>query len=227
MTGTDLKTEAFTLRRTNLGEADRLVDLLTTGGKITVLARSVRKEKSRLAGGIEMFCLSEVTIHQSQKTGHNILTSAKMLKFYQHILTDLARLELASEITRKLSRVTNELESPEYFEILRQCYAALDNLQVSPDLVASWFYFNLAKISGEQINLVTDVSGSKLDPETNYVWDSTENALRPLPQGKIQAAEIKVMRLILSSPLALVQRIDHIDDFLPEILYIAKSLNQL
>ena len=227
MPSPDLKTEAFTLRRTNLGEADRLLDLLTPSGKITVLARSVRKEKSRLAGGIEMFCLSRITIHQSQKTGRNILTSAKMLKFYQYILADLNRLELASEILRRISRAAEQTDSPEYFELIKQCYVALDNPKISPDLVAAWFYLNFARARGEQINLLTDVGGEKLDPETSYVWDSVEAALKPLPSGRVHAAEIKLMRLILSSPLSLVSRVEDVDEFLPEVLHIAKSVNQM
>ena len=227
MSGTDLKTEAFTLRRTNLGEADRLIDFLTPGGKITVLARSVRKEKSRLAGGIEMFCLSQITVHQSQKSGRNVLTSAKMLKFYQHILSDLNRLELASEIIRKIDRAAEQTDSPEYFEIVKECHEALDNPKVNLDLVASWFYLNFARVRGEQINLITDTNGDKLSPDVSYVWDSTEGALRPLPQGKIGANEIKLMRLILASPLSLCARIENIGPLLPETLYVAKSVNQL
>ncbi len=227
MAGTDVKTEAFVLRRTNIGEADRLLDFLTPGGKITALARSVRREKSRLAGGIEMFCLSEITIHQNPKTEKNILTSAKMLKFYQHILSDLDRLELASEIVRKVGRATEQVESQEYFNLVKECHEGLNNPQISTNLIAAWFYFNFASINGEQINLLTDTSGVKLDPETNYVWDSTDKALRPLPQGKIHADEIKLMRLILTSPLNLICRINDIDKIIPEVLYVAKSLNQL
>lgn len=222
----DLKTEAIVLRRTNIGEADRLINLLTPGGKITVKARSVRKEKSRLAGGIEMFCLSQVGIHQSQKTKNNILTSAKMIKFYENILADLPRLELASEILRQVSKAAEQTDSPEYFEITRECLEALDK-KVSPDVVSAWFYFNLVRIKGEQVNLISDTNGEPLNPEENYVWDSTELSLHPLHKGRISAPEIKIMRLMLSSPLSLVSRIEKIEDFIPEVLHVAKSLNQL
>jgi len=227
MSGTDLKTEAFTLRRTNLGEADRLIDFLTPGGKITALARSVRKEKSRLAGGIEMFCLSKITVHQSQKNGRNTLTSARMLVFYQHILSDLTRLELASEILQKISRAAEQIDSPEYFSILKQCYEALNNPKISSNLVSAWFYFNFVRAKGEQINLMTDTTGDKLSPEVAYVWNSTESALQPLPQGKIHADEIKLMRLMTTSPLSLIARIKSVDSLLPEVLHVAKSINQL
>lgn len=51
----DLHTRAIVLRRTNYGETDRILNLLTPEGKKSVLAKGVRREKSKLAGGIELF----------------------------------------------------------------------------------------------------------------------------------------------------------------------------
>ena len=83
------------------------------------------------------------------------------------------------------------------------------------------------KTRGDQINLLFDTTGEKLRADETYVWDSTELALKPLSAGKITADHIKLMRLILASPLNLVSRVKDLDDYLPELLYIAKSLNQL
>jgi len=49
------KTKAIVLRRTNYGEADRIIQFITPVGKISAIAKGVRREKSRLAGGIELF----------------------------------------------------------------------------------------------------------------------------------------------------------------------------
>ena len=56
------RTQAVVLRRTNYGEADRILQLLTPDGRRSVMARGVRKEKSKLAGGIELFAVSDVVI---------------------------------------------------------------------------------------------------------------------------------------------------------------------
>ena len=53
----DIRTKAFVLKRTNYREADRILNLITPEGKISAIARGARREKSKLAGGIEMFCL--------------------------------------------------------------------------------------------------------------------------------------------------------------------------
>lgn len=43
----DLHTRAIVLRRTNYGETDRILNLLTPEGKKSVLAKGVRREKIR------------------------------------------------------------------------------------------------------------------------------------------------------------------------------------
>lgn len=47
----DVKTLAYVMRRTNYGEADRILNLITPEGKMSAIAKGVRKEKSKLAGG--------------------------------------------------------------------------------------------------------------------------------------------------------------------------------
>ena len=48
MQSKDIKTCAYVLRRTNYGEADRILNIITPLGKMSVIAKSVRKEKSNL-----------------------------------------------------------------------------------------------------------------------------------------------------------------------------------
>lgn len=61
-----VRSQAIVLRRTNYGEADRILQLLTPDGRRSVMARGVRKEKSKLAGGIELFAVSDVVIGEGK-----------------------------------------------------------------------------------------------------------------------------------------------------------------
>ena len=223
MSGTDLKTEAIVLRRTNYGETDRILNVLTPEGKISCLAKGVRKEKSKLAGGIELFTLSEITLHKSVKSDLQLLTSAKMKVFYSNLLSDYSRLELASKILKELNRITEQVDNDEFFSILEQSLEGLNN-GYDLRLVETWFNFNLDKARGEQINLLTDTDGDKLKENLNYVWDSTSEAFKKLPEGKVGADEIKIMRMILVSPLALISRIKGLEKHLDQIEYISKSV---
>ena len=160
----DIRTKAFVLRRTNYGEADRILTLLTENGEKSVIAKGVRKEKSKLAGGIELFCLSEVVIHEGKNNKLGILTSAKMLTFFQTIPVDIKKLELASMILTNTSRFAKDKESPEYFNLIHQSFTAInDNMNF--ELVEAWFWLNLAKINGEQLNLFRDTNNDVLDSQ--------------------------------------------------------------
>lgn len=217
----DLRTEAIILRRTNYGETDRIINFLTPSGKISALAKGVRKEKSRLAGGIELFSVSDIVVHQRQNgQGLAILTGAKMLQFYQNIITNLPRLELASFCLKQTDRAAEQADNPEYFTILNQVLKGL-NQNYPDELVSFWFRLNLARASGEEINLLRDASGISLHPDETYFWDATESALRPAPNGPISAREIKLARLILTSPLKTIAAVQNVTEILPRLAAIA------
>jgi DNA repair protein RecO (recombination protein O) len=219
----DLRTEAIILHRTKYGETDRILNLLTPEGRKSCVAKGVRKEKSKLAGGIEMFTVSDIVIHESEKSDMGILTSAKMTKSYMNIISDLDRFELGSRIIKLANKVSESVDSPELFSLVNQCFWALDK-NLSRELVESYFLLNLARISGEEVNLHRDTLGDKLDSETVYAWNTYENALMPEQKGNIKAEHIKLMRLMLTAPLKTVVQVQEKEKLLPEVLYIAKSI---
>ncbi len=225
MSNQDLRTRAYVLRRTNYGEADRILNLLTEQGKLSAIAKGVRKEKSKLAGNIEMFCLIDLNIHKGRGE-LGIITSAKMLKYHHNLVTDFNRMELATLILKKTSKASENSDSPDFFPVLDQALTALNDL-MNPAIVETWFLFALVRACGEEINLYRDTSGEKLSPDKRYVWDSIESGLAENTQGNIGADEIKIMRLMFTSKLALISKVKGLEEKIPAILYIAKAINKL
>ena len=221
----DIKTNAIVLKRTNFGETDRILTILTPLGRKSALAKGVRKERSKLAGAVEPFSLTEVNLHEG-KGELLVVTSAKCKKFYSNLLKDFTRLEVASEILKKVMRASNMADSPEYFELLKQCLEELNN-GADVEMVLTWFYLNLAKVNGEDINLHFDTNGEVLRKDGRYAWDTTEAALKNDPAGKISENEIKMLRLMVSAKLSLVLKVKNVREMVPELLFIAKALNQL
>ena len=217
----DLKTKAYVLRRTNYGEADRIINLITPVGKISAMAKGVRKPKSKLAGGIEMFSLVQVNLHFG-KSDMAVLTGTKMISFYGEILKDLGRMELASEILKKVSKASDSVDSPELFEIVDQSLSSL-NVGFDINLVEAWFLLNLARVMGEEINLYRDADGNKLDANLKYSWNSYETVFYVDEKGEIDANVIKILRLLVSSKLDVVVRIKDIGAYFSLILEIAKA----
>ena len=221
----DVKTLAYVLRRTNYGEADRILNLITPNGKMSAIAKGVRKEKSKLAGGVEMFSLIELNVHRG-KGEMGVVTSAKMLKYYNNIVSDLKKMELAALILRKVSLLAESSDNPEYFKIVDQSLACLDS-GVDMKIVESWFWLNLLKASGEEINLYRDVDGKKLLAENRYTWDAMGTVFVENKNGDYDANDIKVLRLILTTDLKMVARIKNINEMMPKILRLIHTVNKV
>lgn len=82
------KDEGVVLKRRDFGEADRLLTVLTrNNGKITVLAKGVRRITSRRAGNIEL--LNRVMMYLHKGKNFNILTEATALDTFSKLKEDL------------------------------------------------------------------------------------------------------------------------------------------
>ena len=201
----DIKTLGLVLRRTNYGEADRILSVITPAGKMSVIAKGVRKAKSRLAGAVEMFTVSEYNIHFGRGE-MGTLTGAKMLRHFSGLVRDLGRLELASEFLKKVDRVAENSDSSEYYGLLEQGLSGLND-GLDMELVEAWFLLNLGRASGEEMNLYRDVAGEKLAVDSLYEWDEMEEAFLAHAGGTYGADEIKLMRLMLSAKLEVISRV--------------------
>ena len=192
-----LLTNGIVLTRTDYGEADRIVTLITPDqGKLRLMARGVRKIKSRAAGGIELFSVSEIGfMHGRGELG--TLISARLITHYGRIVRDIERVQGGYELIKMLHKATEDQTEPEYFELLELAFIALDDV-TSLELINVWFQAQLLKLGGHSPNLLTDVDNHKLEPNLLYDFDFNSVAFTPRPDGAFNADHIKAMRLLLS-----------------------------
>ena len=216
----DIKTSAIVLRRTNYGEADRILNLITPIGKISAIAKGVRKARSKLAGGIEMFTLTELQIH-SGRGELGVITSARMREHYSEIMKDYERMTLASKILKKISQAAEHTSTSEWFEITQQCLSEINN-ETNVAIVETWFWLNLMRASGEEINLYRDTKGKQLKVGTRYDWSVTDQAFRENPNGEYGEDEIKLLRLSTKTNLSKLRRIKTSDNVWEKILNLAQ-----
>lgn len=101
------KTEGIILKRRNFGEADRILTVFTLHrGKISVLAKGVRRIRSRRAGNVELLNRAVMYLHQSK--GMPILTEAQTLASFQKIKEDLTLSTYAYHLIELVDRLTAE-----------------------------------------------------------------------------------------------------------------------
>lgn len=217
----EVKTLAYVLRRTNYGEADRILNLITPEGKLAAMAKGVRKARSKLAGGVEMFSLVQLEIHYGRGE-LGVVTSAKMLNYYSGIVGDLSKMELAAMMLKRVSRAAESSDSPEYFKLTDQSLRALND-GVDARLVEGWFLLNLLRASGEEVNAYRDTEGAKLEAGQRYAWNASERAFSARDGGEFGADEIKLLRLMLAVDLAVVARVKGVHEMMPQILAMARS----
>lgn len=216
------RTKAIVLRRTNFGEADRIVQFLTPDGRRSVMARGVRKEKSKLAGGIELFAVSDVVIGEG-KGDLGVLTSAKLDHFYRHILEDYDRLQFGYLTIKLVTRASEAVDEPEWFDLLAEVMAGLDVVTIPLPLLETWFYLRYAELLGHDLNLELDIEGKKLEADAQYRYDIAEQGLRKVNTGELTGDHIKLLRLIASRPLKVLVQIGGIGTLLPESLRVVRE----
>ncbi|MBI2040273.1 DNA repair protein RecO [Candidatus Microgenomates bacterium] len=101
------KTEGIILKRKDFGEADRILTVFTLHrGKISVLAKGVRRITSRRAGNVEL--LNRVLMYLYPGKNFLILTEAESLDTYQKIKEDLTLSTYAFHIIELVDKLTAE-----------------------------------------------------------------------------------------------------------------------
>lgn len=190
-----LVTTGIILSRTNYGEADRIIKLLTPdSGKISLLARGVRKPKSKMAGGIELFSVSSITyIRGRGELG--TLVSTRLEKHYGTIVKQIDRVQLGYDLIKVLDRATEDEPESEYFDLLQQAFEALDDPSVGVALIRFWFSTQLLQLAGHAPNLQTDSTGAALASDKSYTFDFDAVSFAEQSGGKFGAAHIKFLRL--------------------------------
>lgn len=174
-----LQTRGIILTRTDYGEADRILTLLTPEqGKLRLMARGVRKQRSKLAGGIELFSVSDISYMQGRGE-IGTLTSARLVNYYNNIITKIGRVQLGYELIKLLHKATEDQPEPEYFILLEQAFQALDDPAIDLDLIRLWFAAQLLRQAGHWPNLQTTASGDKLQAGQDYTFDPDEASFTP------------------------------------------------
>jgi len=200
-------TRAIVLGRTDFGEADRILTLLTPDyGKLRLMAKGVRRLKSKMAGGIELFSVSDITFIEGRGEVGTLI-STRLVKHYGHIAENIDRTMLGYELIKRLNYATEDQPETVYFDLLEGAFATLDESAARDVLIKVWFDAQLLRLAGHTPNLTHEVAGARLVPENAYEFSFDDSAFRADANGNFTAADIKFLRLVFgsTSPAALAK----------------------
>lgn len=218
------KVEAIVLRRTNYGEADRILNLLTADrGTLSVIAKGARKPKSKLAGGLELFAVCDITVAMG-RGDMGLVTSARIKEFYSNILKNYERTELAYLCIKQVNQAVQTVAEPEFYMLLRGSLHYLNDLAIDWRLIELWFRLNLKSLLGHGLNTAIDRSGSKLAEYQTYHYDFAEHAFYADKNGRFASQHLKVLRLAAVKNPAILQQVSGIEPLLGDCLWLAQQL---
>lgn len=140
--------EAVVLRTHKLGEADRILVLMTAGrGKVRAVAKGVRKTKSRFGGRLEPPGHVSLLLYEGRNL--DVVSQAESLDNYRAIREDLDRMTDALALLEAVDQVAQEGESNgALFRMLAGALRTLAGAEQRPPLLVGAFYWKLLALEG-------------------------------------------------------------------------------
>ena len=201
------RTDAIILRRSDFGEADRLLTVFTPDrGKLRLMAKGVRKITSRKAGHVELFMLTDMLIAHGRTW--DIISQAEVVESYRDLREDLDKTSHAYYLAELMDRFTEEHDPNQpLFELLALTLARLSHVD-DPSITVRFFEMHLLGLTGFQPQLHFCVACEEvIEPvENNYFHFVDGGVLCPTHGQSRPNAEIiplpvlKVLRYLQTEP---------------------------
>jgi DNA repair protein RecO (recombination protein O) len=135
-------TEAIVLSRFDLGEADRVLTLITpAGGKLKAIAKGIRRPSSRIGGSLEPF--AELTVALARGRTFDVVTQVSVGHAWLRLRDSLESAATAWYLAELADRSLEERHAAEpLYALLRHAYGLLD-AGMEPGRVARWYEMHL------------------------------------------------------------------------------------
>lgn len=140
--------QGVVLRTQKLGEADRIVTLLTQNrGLIRAVAKGVRRTSSKFGARLEPFMVADLQLF----TGRSLdtITQASTLGAYGPPITaDYERYRAGSAMVETAERLTDAGPAPEQYRLLIGALRTLAQARIAPELVRDGYLLRAMAAAG-------------------------------------------------------------------------------
>ena len=217
-------TEAIILKRTDLGEADRIVTLFTPGkGKYHAIAKGTRRPVSKLAGHLELLSRSQLQLALGRNL--DIVTQAEGRENFLHLRSDLWHMTCGFYLAELVDRfVEDSTPHLDIYSLLLETLRYLDADAIALEqqrtnsttpaedgaddghtqLLLRYFELHLLSSIGYEPSLQNCAHcGNELLPEENGFKASMGGVLCPqcsrFSERRLSLNALKVLRFLLRS----------------------------
>lgn len=144
--------DCLILRGRDYNESDRLLVVFGRDlGKLSCIAKGVRRTNSRLKAGTQLFSYSTLTF-AAPKGGLNLITQSEAKNVHADIRADLTKIAVASYISEILDAVLPEAKPQENIFVLTESMLSLLAAGAEPFLVLACFRVRLSAMLGFRLN---------------------------------------------------------------------------
>jgi len=208
--------EGIILKRVDFGEADRLITIFTKNkGKITSLAKGIRRIESRRSGNVEL--LNKAKLFFAESRSLPILTEAESLETYPNLKKDLKKVGMAYYLVELVDQFFHDQqENYKTYELLSEALESINKVGVNKaENVVRAFELKLLPMVGYSPSLRACVKcRNRLDPNGNFLSPEEGGILDKfcangsLLLKPITAEEIKVLRFATERPIDSVIKVN-------------------
>lgn len=117
--------EGIILARKNYGEADRILTIYSRdNGRMSLIAKGVRRPKSKKRGHIEVFSL--VKFQAITGRGLDIMTEVEVVDNFSEVRKSLKKISLAYYLSEVIGKITHESEpNNTFFDLIYKTFEKL------------------------------------------------------------------------------------------------------
>jgi DNA repair protein RecO (recombination protein O) len=160
------KEQGVVLRAAKLGEADKIVTVMTQGsGKVRAVAKGIRKTTSRFGARLEPFTHVSLMVYRGRGSLDTV-SQAEILSPFMALRRDLGLFAAGETMLESVDKVAEEHErNMRLFMLLLSGMRALEARPSDPAAVAESFLLKLLSLSGFHPNLLACAICGRPDPE--------------------------------------------------------------
>lgn len=174
------RAEAIVLKRSDFGEADRLLTLYTPDrGKLRAIAKGARKPSSRKSGHVELFTHSMLLVAKGRHL--DVVTQADTLDAFLPLRANLEQLGYAYYLAELIDQFTREgIENRPLFDLLLHALRWLGEETSDAALLARFFELHLLQHLGYRPQLFHCVNcGREIEPVENFFSPDAGGVIDP------------------------------------------------
>jgi len=193
-------TDAIVLTRFDLGEADRVLTLITPhDGKLKAIAKGIRRPTSRIGGSLEPF--AELRVALSRGRTFDVVTQVTVGHAWLRLRDSLESAATAWYLAELADRSLEERHAAEpLYSLLRRAYELLD-AGMAPGRVARWYEMHLADELGVRPEVDRCVECDRmLEPTERFRWVPPLGGVlcerHPGPPASVAGLSIEALKLL-------------------------------